>query len=99
MNPMDREPIPPGPPAQLQVGPLPTQTMVAQALTPDGTAFVTLQCLTPLGMQVYFLSPDHARQLAQHLHQFASAAASGLEIVGNLGDPPAPNGNGKPPTP
>lgn len=77
-------PMPPAEPEQpgLQVAPVPTTTNVGSIETPGG-GLVTLQVVTPVGVQVYFLSPDHARQLGGHLAQFAMAAKSGLTIVGD----------------
>lgn len=86
MNPMNGHPTPPEQPPQVQLAPVPTVTNVAHVDTPSG-AFVILQVVTPVGLAGYFLSPAHARTLAQQLHQFAAAAASGLQIVGNLGEP------------
>lgn len=66
----------------LAFGPVPVSTNVASVDTPGG-GLVVLQVTTPIGVQGYFLSPDHARTLAGHLMQFATAASTGLQIVGD----------------
>lgn len=78
-------PMPPPEPntAQLALGPVPVSTVTGTAETADGYR-VILQCQTPLGVQVYFLNADHARQLASELAALASTAASGLVIAKDI---------------
>lgn len=37
---------------------------------------------SPQGVSVFFLSPDHARDLAKHLAEYSTVAGSGLVIAG-----------------
>lgn len=84
-------PMPPPDPApqSIQFAPVPLSTVVQGGIdTADGPR-ILMVCTTPQGPNGYFLSPEHAKHLAGELHKCATAAASGLEIIGNLGEPTA----------
>jgi len=80
-------PADPAPGPQLQVAPVPVTTTVGGVTFTDGDGRVTLQVVTPIGIAVYFLSGDHACDLAGHLNRFGNAARSGLVIAGDLAIP------------
>lgn len=68
-------------PGDLGVAPLPVRTTVTTAQAPDAS-YVVLQVQSPQGVAVFFLSPDHARDLAKHLAEYSTVAGSGLVIAG-----------------
>jgi hypothetical protein len=70
-------------------GPLPLVTQTGVARTPEGR--VVLQCQTPQGSSFFFLSPEHAREVARQLVEQAGKAA--IEIAQVM---PEQNGHGPP---
>lgn len=74
------QPDPPGAAGvRMEFGPLPTSTDVQPFQTHEG-ARVLVVLKTPQGINGYFLSPDHARALAEKLTECAAAAGSGLVL-------------------
>lgn len=65
---------------------LPFTTNLRQADLPEGPR-VLMVCQDPGGVRGYFFEPEHAKAVAAELHALATAAASGLTIVGDLGTP------------
>jgi hypothetical protein len=70
---------------QVQFGPVPTITQVGVAETPEGSR-VFLGVSTPIApMMGFFLSVEHAKQLAAELAQASMSADTGLQIIGAAG--------------
>jgi hypothetical protein len=61
--------------------PVPTLVTVGQCQNAQGT-MVILQMATPVGLAVYFLTPDAAIQVGQTLRQCGKASKSGLVLPG-----------------
>lgn len=58
-------------------GPVPMAWQVSQGQSPEGLLIV-LHIQTPEGDKVFFLQPDHGKQLGEALIRLSSASDSGL---------------------
>lgn len=74
-------------PQELPFQPVPTNFSVIAARV-GVEEQVLLVVTTPLGQQGYFMPPDIAKQVAAFLVQHATAAASGLTVIGDAGGTP-----------
>lgn len=74
--------IPPPPQGGVPIAPVPATYGLAQGTGADGTAWVLLICDTPLGRQVFHLTPDNAKLIGEGLVKLGSAGA--LTIVPHL---------------
>lgn len=68
-------------PQPLQFAPVPVSTAIAVVQTPQDGGRVLITFHTPQGVQGYFLSAEHARELVQQLDAAATGAATGLIIA------------------
>lgn len=77
------------PAPQVSPAPLPTQTAVGVAQANDGNTYVLIEVHRPSGIDVVFLSLDHAQGLALELDGATRQARTGL-VVANGADLPTP---------
>jgi hypothetical protein len=71
--------------AVVQPQPVPMSIQLSTMQDINGTKFVVMNVLTPLGQTVLFFDPNGAETVAENLKQTARLARTGLEIAGGLG--------------
>lgn len=67
-------------PAGVPISPVPTQYSVGQGAGPDGTVWVLLIVDSPMGRNVFHLTPDNAKVIGDGL---AKVGAAGSIILGS----------------
>ncbi len=71
---------PPAPDPGVRPSAVPMSTRLSQFQGPDGSIGVAFEVSTPVGVSVYFLTPEGAKSLGQQLVSMGTAGSAGLVV-------------------